>query len=127
MNHIWVDYISNNLLLTMEQIRQLPFADQVKVFRTEFGMWQGNVRAAVHELGTFEYICPGALGRDSFEFVDSTHKRPDRFSIPPAGRTPLSTRRLCGARATMKPVRSAGVPSPGTIPAARAALRLVPA
>jgi hypothetical protein len=44
-----VDYNPNSSLLAMEKIRQLPFADQVKVFRTGFGIWQGNVRAAVHE------------------------------------------------------------------------------
>jgi hypothetical protein len=46
---VLVDYNPNSSRLEMEQIRQLPFADQVRVFRTGFGMWQENVRAALHE------------------------------------------------------------------------------
>jgi hypothetical protein len=38
-----VDYNSNNSLLAMEKIRQLPFASQVKVFHTGFGMWKEDV------------------------------------------------------------------------------------
>jgi hypothetical protein len=42
---VLVDYNPNSSRLEMEQIRQLPFAHQVRVFRTGFGMWQGNVIA----------------------------------------------------------------------------------
>jgi hypothetical protein len=44
-----VEYNPNSSLLAMEKIRQLSFASQVKVFRTGFGMWQENVRTAIHE------------------------------------------------------------------------------
>ncbi len=46
---VLVDYNPYSSLLVMDKIRQLPFAAQVKVFHTGFGMWQGNVRAAIHE------------------------------------------------------------------------------
>ncbi len=46
---VLVDYNPNSSLLAMEKIQQLPFANQVKVFNTGFGMWKGNVKAAVHE------------------------------------------------------------------------------
>jgi len=43
MEEYIVDNNPNNDLLAMEEIRQLPFADQVKVFHAGFGMWQENV------------------------------------------------------------------------------------
>jgi hypothetical protein len=46
---VLVDYNPNSALLAMEKIRELPFADQIKVFHAGFGMWQDNVRAAVNE------------------------------------------------------------------------------
>jgi hypothetical protein len=42
---IMVDYNPNSSLLEMEKIQNLPFANQVKVFHTGFGMWRHNVRA----------------------------------------------------------------------------------
>jgi hypothetical protein len=40
---VLVDYNQNSSLLQLESIRKLPFADQIKVFHTGFGMWQQNV------------------------------------------------------------------------------------
>jgi hypothetical protein len=40
---VLVDYNPYSSLLAMEEIRKLPFADQVKVFHTGFGMWKENV------------------------------------------------------------------------------------
>ena len=42
---VLVDYNQNSTLLGLENIRKLPFADQVKVFSTGFGMWRQNVNA----------------------------------------------------------------------------------
>jgi len=41
---IMVDYNPNSTLLDMEKIQNLPFAKQVKIFHTGFGMWRHNVR-----------------------------------------------------------------------------------
>jgi len=41
---VLVDYNQNSSLLDLKSIRSLPFANQVKVFQTGFGMWQHNVR-----------------------------------------------------------------------------------
>jgi hypothetical protein len=41
---ILVDYNQNSRLLALEKIRKLPFADQVKIFFSGFGMWQHNVK-----------------------------------------------------------------------------------
>jgi hypothetical protein len=46
---VLVDYNPNSSLLAMEKIRDLPFASQVRIFHTGFGMWQGSVRAAMLE------------------------------------------------------------------------------
>lgn len=40
---VLVDYNRNSRLLALEKIRKLPFADQIKVFYSGFGMWQHNV------------------------------------------------------------------------------------
>jgi hypothetical protein len=40
---VLVDYNQNSSLLNLEGIRKLPFADQIKVFSTGFGMWHHNV------------------------------------------------------------------------------------
>jgi hypothetical protein len=40
---VLVDYNQNSTLLGLENIRNLPFASQVKIFQTGFGMWQNNV------------------------------------------------------------------------------------
>ena len=40
---VFVDYNQNSSLLNLEQVSKLPFAKQIKVFRTGFGMWQHNV------------------------------------------------------------------------------------
>lgn len=40
---ILVDYNQNSSLLKFESIRNLPFANQIKIFHTGFGMWQSNV------------------------------------------------------------------------------------
>jgi hypothetical protein len=40
---VLVDYNQNSSLLDLENIRNLPFANQVKIFHTGFGMWQNNV------------------------------------------------------------------------------------
>jgi len=40
---ILVDYNRNSRLLALEKIKNLHFADQVKVFYSGFGMWQHNV------------------------------------------------------------------------------------
>jgi hypothetical protein len=40
-----VSYNPNSSLFALEKIKKLPFANQVKVFNTGFGMWQDNVRS----------------------------------------------------------------------------------
>jgi hypothetical protein len=40
---IFVDYNPFSVLLDLESIMNLPFADQIKVFHTGFGMWDHNV------------------------------------------------------------------------------------
>jgi hypothetical protein len=40
---VLVDYNQNSSLLPLENLRKLPFADQVWIFRSGFGMWQHNV------------------------------------------------------------------------------------
>jgi hypothetical protein len=40
---VLVDYNQNSSLLDIESIRKLPFAEQIKVFHTGFGMWHHNV------------------------------------------------------------------------------------
>lgn len=40
---VLVDYNRNSSLLALENIRELPFADQIKVFYSGFGMWRHNV------------------------------------------------------------------------------------
>ena len=42
---VLVDYNQNSTLLGLENIRNLRFADQVKVFYTGFGMWKDNVKS----------------------------------------------------------------------------------
>ncbi len=42
---VFVDYNQNSSLLNLESIQKLPFAKQVKVFHTGFGMWHHNVKA----------------------------------------------------------------------------------
>ena len=41
---IFVDYNLNSSLLNLDRIQKLPFADQIKVFHTGFGMWHNNVK-----------------------------------------------------------------------------------
>jgi hypothetical protein len=41
---VLVDYNQNSRLLALEKIKKLPFADQIKVFYSGFGMWQHNVK-----------------------------------------------------------------------------------
>jgi hypothetical protein len=41
---ILVDYNPNSSRLDLESIRNLPFANQIKVFYSGFGMWQQNVK-----------------------------------------------------------------------------------
>lgn len=40
---ILVDYNRNSRLLALGRIRKLPFADQIKIFYSGFGMWNHNV------------------------------------------------------------------------------------
>jgi len=40
---VLVDYNQNSSLLALEKVKQLPFADQVRVFYSGFGMWRQNV------------------------------------------------------------------------------------
>ena len=40
---VFVDYNPNSSLLALENLRRLPFANQIKVFHTGFGMWRHNV------------------------------------------------------------------------------------
>jgi len=42
---VLVDYNQNSRLLALEKIKKLPFADQVKIFYSGFGMWEHNVGA----------------------------------------------------------------------------------
>jgi predicted O-methyltransferase YrrM len=41
---VLVDYNQNSTSLALDNIRKLPFADQIKVFYTGFGMWKDNVK-----------------------------------------------------------------------------------
>lgn len=41
---VLVDYNQNSSLLNLEGSRNLPFADQIKIFHTGFGMWHHNVK-----------------------------------------------------------------------------------
>ncbi len=41
---VLVDYNPNSSLLVLEKISNLPFAGQIKVFQTGFGMWSHNVK-----------------------------------------------------------------------------------
>ena len=40
---ILVDYNRNSRLLALDKIEKLPFADQIKIFYSGFGMWNHNV------------------------------------------------------------------------------------
>jgi hypothetical protein len=42
---ILVDYNPNSKRLSLEKVRELPFADQIKVFYSGFGMWRQNIRS----------------------------------------------------------------------------------
>lgn len=42
---VLVDYNQNSRLLALEKVKNLPFADQIKVFHAGFGMWQHNVKS----------------------------------------------------------------------------------
>jgi hypothetical protein len=42
---VLVDYNPNSSLYSLKDIRNLPFANQIKIFHTGFGMWQSNVRS----------------------------------------------------------------------------------
>ncbi len=42
---VLVDYNPNSSLYNLKDIRNLPFANQIKIFHTGFGMWQSNVRS----------------------------------------------------------------------------------
>lgn len=42
---VLVDYNQNSTLLDLTSIKELPFADQIKVFHTGFGMWHHNIKA----------------------------------------------------------------------------------
>jgi hypothetical protein len=41
---VLVDYNQNSRLLALEKIKKLPFAEQIKIFYSGFGMWGQNVR-----------------------------------------------------------------------------------
>ena len=41
---VFVDYNENSTILNLDSIKNLPFADQIKVFYTGFGMWDHNVK-----------------------------------------------------------------------------------
>ena len=41
---VFVDYNENSTILNLDSIKNLPFADQIKVFSTGFGMWDHNVK-----------------------------------------------------------------------------------
>lgn len=41
---IFVDYNPNSTLLNFESIKNLPFANQVKIFNAGFGMWKQNTK-----------------------------------------------------------------------------------
>jgi hypothetical protein len=45
---ILVDYNPNSSKLDLESIRNLPFANQIKVFYSGFGMWQQNVKPLIN-------------------------------------------------------------------------------
>jgi hypothetical protein len=40
---VLVDYNENRSLFALNQLGKLPFAKQIKVFRTGFGMWHHNI------------------------------------------------------------------------------------
>jgi len=40
---VLVDFNQNSRLLALEKIKKLPFADQVRIFYSGFGMWEQNV------------------------------------------------------------------------------------
>jgi hypothetical protein len=40
---VLVDYNPNSRLFALDELKQLPFATQIKVFRSGFGMWEHNV------------------------------------------------------------------------------------
>jgi hypothetical protein len=42
---VLVDYNRNSRLLALEKLKKLPFADQIKIFYSGFGMWGHNVGA----------------------------------------------------------------------------------
>ncbi len=42
---VLVDYNQNSTLLNLESIGKLPFANQIKIFYTGFGMWHHNTKA----------------------------------------------------------------------------------
>jgi hypothetical protein len=42
---VLVDYNQNSTLLNLESIGKLPFANQIKIFYTGFGMWYHNIKA----------------------------------------------------------------------------------
>jgi hypothetical protein len=43
---ILVDYNPFSTLLDLDRLKQLPFADQIRIFSGGFGMWQQNLEAA---------------------------------------------------------------------------------
>jgi hypothetical protein len=47
---VLVDYNQNSSLFNLESIRKLPFANQVKIFHTGFGMWHHNVNPILSNL-----------------------------------------------------------------------------
>jgi len=48
---ILIDYNQNSTLLDLESIGKLPFAKQIKIFYTGFGMWEHNVKSLSDILG----------------------------------------------------------------------------
>jgi hypothetical protein len=40
---VLVDYNENSSLFALDELGKLPFAKQIKVFRTGFGMWKNNI------------------------------------------------------------------------------------
>ena len=46
---VLVDYNQNSRLLALEKIKKLPFANQIKVFYSGFGMWQHNVSPILND------------------------------------------------------------------------------
>jgi hypothetical protein len=41
---VFVDYNPNSTLLNLDGLAELPFADQIRVFRGGFAMWEQNIR-----------------------------------------------------------------------------------